>query len=267
MNLRAQRDGLQSLFPAISEVLRGAGTIVRRYFGQEIDPSYKGDGTPVTQADLEAEAYLRDRLGRIFPNASVLGEEYGETPGSGPLRWVIDPIDGTRSFLMGTPLFGTLVALEKEGVPILGAIYLPIQDQLMIGSAETGTFVNGHPVHVSRVAELESARLVVTDPADLLEETTGGAMAELGRSMGLVRGFGDCYGYFLVARGSADVMVDLRGVHYYDVAPMLPILQGAGGAFSAIDGSLDFAAGNALATNGWLHDEARKILCRGSRRE
>jgi len=260
MDLHSQIHDLQSLFPTIGEVLRSSGVIVRRYFGKEIKPRYKEDGTPVTQADMEVETHLREVLSRLFPEASVLGEEYGETPGSGSLRWILDPIDGTRSFLMGTPLFGTLLALEKDGVPLLGAIYLPIQDELMIGSAATGTFVNGRKCHVSKVAELKQARLVLTDPADLLEQKRYEAMADLCGSLGLIRGFGDCYGYFLVARGSAEVMVDFRGVRYHDIAPMLPILQGAGGAFSAIDGSLNFAEGNALATNGLLHEEVRSIL-------
>ncbi len=262
MDLHQQIHDLPSLFPVLGEVLRGAGAIVRRYFAKPIQPRYKNDGTPVTQADLDVEAHLREVLGRLFPDVSILGEEYGQTPGSGSLRWVIDPIDGTRSFLLGTPLFGTLLALENDGVPILGCIYLPIQDQLMIGSAQTGTFVNGRKCQVSEVAEIGKARLVLTDPADLLEEDRRVAMAELCARLGLIRGFGDCYGYFLVASGWADVMVDFRGVHYHDIAPMLPILQGAGGGFSAFDGTLDFAAGNALATNGRLHDEVRRILGR-----
>ncbi len=258
-NVANPMSGLEAFFPGMSEVLRGTGAIVRRYFGGDVAVSYKKDGSPVTQADLEVETFLRDSLGRLYPEASVLGEEYGETRKSGSLRWIIDPIDGTRSFLMGTPLFGTLLALERDGDPAVGAIYLPILDQLMIGSAETGTFVNGERCHVSEVAELSQARLVLTDPTSVLKGEGSEAMARLARSAGLVRGFGDCYGYFLVARGLADVMVDQQ-VQYYDVAPMLPILAGAGGAFSALDGRIDWSAGNALASNGLLQDEVRRIL-------
>ena len=251
--------GLETFFPGMSEVLRGAGNIVRRYFGGDAGVRYKKDGSPVTQADLEVEAFLRDSLSKLYPDSSVLGEEYGETRKSGSLRWIIDPIDGTRSFLMGTPLFGTLLALERDDVPVVGAIYLPILDQLMIGSAETGTFVNGQKCHVSKIAELSQARLVLTDPTNLLRGQGSEAMARLARRAGLVRGFGDCYGYFLVACGLADVMVDQQ-VQYYDVAPMLPILAGAGGAFSALNGRVDWNAGNAMASNGLLHDQARKLL-------
>ncbi len=252
---------LESLFPVLSDVLRGAGAIVRRYFesDDEVGVNYKNDGSPVTPADLDVEAFLRDSLTRLFPDASVLGEEHGESGTSGPFRWIIDPIDGTRSFLLRTPLFGTLLALERDGVPILGAIYLPIQDQLMIGSPQTGTFVDGRACRASGVTELKRARLVLTDPADLVEGDHRASLARLAGGVALVRGFGDCYGYFLVAQGLADVMVDFH-VHYYDIAPMLPILQGAGGKFRALSGHLDFDAGKALATNGWLHDEVRKIL-------
>lgn len=251
--------GLETFFPGMSEVLRGAGDIVRRYFAGEVNVSYKKDGSPVTQADLEVESFLRDSLSKLYPESSVLGEEYGETRKSGSLRWIIDPIDGTRSFVMGTPLFGTLLALEREGVPVVGAIYLPILDQLMIGSAETGTFVNGQKCHVSKIKELSQARLVLTDPTNLLNGQGSEAMAKLARSAGLVRGFGDCYGYFLVARGLADIMIDQQ-VQYYDVAPMLPILAGAGGSFSALNGSVDWNAGNAMGSNGLLHEQVRKIL-------
>lgn len=189
-----------------------------------------------------------------------MGEEFGETRKSSSFRWIIDPIDGTQSFILRTPLFGTLLALERDGVPILGSIYLPIQDQLMIGSPQTGTFFEGEECFVSHTAVLGNATLLISNPADVVSKEYGSGMTDLYRSVRLVRSFGDCYGYYLVARGIADIMVDLSEIEYYDVAPMLPILAGSGGMHSTVEGFTDFRTPTSLASNGLLHNDVRRIL-------
>src|SRR4029450_7018360 len=147
-----------------------------------------------------------------------------------------------------TPLFGTRIALEGDGIPVLGSVYLPIQNQLLIGSAETGTFLDGERCFVTETAELRAAKLLITDAAVLAKDEPHAGLRRLCQSAGLVRGFGDCYGYFLVACGAADVMLDPI-VNYYDVAPLWPILAGAGGIFGDWAGKTDYGATQALATN------------------
>lgn len=252
---------LALIFPIVAEISRKAGGIARKhYYGEQLEIHKKTDDTPVTQADREVEIFLRDSLEQHFPEYSVIGEEFGEIKKSSSFRWIIDPIDGTKSFILRTPLFGILLALERDGVPILGSIYLPIQDQLMIGSPETGTFLNGSRCSVSKVSRLEDASLLISDPRDLMDKQKGRSMRELCRKVKVVRGFGDCYGYFLVACGVAEIMYDPSGVDYLDLAPMLPILEGAGGKFSAANGRIDFMAENGLGTNGLLHEKVVSIL-------
>jgi histidinol-phosphatase len=245
-------DNLQSLFPILHDLSQQAGEIVRRYYYSQFEVEFKEDDSPVTRADREVEQFLRESLEKRFPEYSILGEEYGETRRASAYRWIIDPIDGTKSFVLRTPLFGTMIALERDGLPVLGSIYFPIQDQLLIGSAETGTFLNGAKVSVSQTADLSRATMI-TDPRSLISPDS--RLSALSNKVRLVRGFGDCYGYSLVARGLADVMVEPRALKYYDVAPMPPILQGAGGVFSTLKGDLDFGSGQGLATNGRLHEQ------------
>ncbi len=244
---------ISTYFEIMGELQRGAGEIIRNYFEMELEVEQKSDDTPVTRADREVEIYLRERIGERFPGHSIFGEEYGESGQGGSWRWIIDPIDGTKSFILKTPLFGTLIALERDGVPVLGSIYFAIRDQLLIGSAETGTFLNGKRCAVSTRSELAEATMIITDPRDLLPHPAHRLVIDLAREVRLVRGFGDCYGYFLVATGLADLMIEPKNLQYYDVAPMAPILAGAGGVFSSLRGDLDFATGEGLAANPPLH--------------
>ena len=247
------------LFKFLNTVNRQAGAIVRRYFGRPIEVTRKSDSTPVTDADREVETFLRAAIERQFPNHSILGEEFGEVSKDSGFRWVIDPIDGTKTFLLRTPLFGTLLALESNGVPVLGSIYLPIQDQLMIGSKETGTFLNGESCAVSEVSDIREARLVITDPACLTGPKPDEGIGRLIESVALTRGFGDCYGYFLVAAGAADIMVDPI-LAYHDLAALTPIIEGAGGRLTSREGNDSLQAKSAVATNGHLHEEVVRLL-------
>jgi myo-inositol-1(or 4)-monophosphatase len=252
-------NNLLSFFPFLTDLNHQAGEIIRRYYGTQLEIDRKADQSPVTRADREVETRLRELIEGQFPDHSILGEEFGETKKSSGYRWIIDPIDGTQSFILRTPLFGTLIALECDGAPVLGSLYLPIQNQLMIGSAETGTFLNGVRCHVSQTAELSAAKLMLTDPSVLVNAEPHPGLNRLCRGAGLVRGFGDCYGYFLVACGVADVAVDPI-VNYYDIAPLPPILAGAGGIFTDWDGGEAPLASNALATNRHLHEQALALL-------
>jgi myo-inositol-1(or 4)-monophosphatase len=254
-------DNLLSFFPILSELSIKAGAIIRRYYNSPIEVERKADDSPVTKADREVEIFLRESLEKRFPDFSIYGEEFGETAKSSAYRWIIDPIDGTKSFILKTPLFGTMIALERDSVPVLGSIYFPIQDHHLIGSAETGTFLNGEPCRVSQTSQLSEATLLLTNPRTLIDREE---IARLCRRVRLVRGLGDCYGYYLVARGLAEVMIEPAALKYYDVAPMPPILQGAGGVFTTLKGDLDLHSGQGLATNCSLHEEILRVLNQGN---
>jgi myo-inositol-1(or 4)-monophosphatase len=253
-------DNLLSFFPILRDLSLKSGEIVRRYYNSQLDVELKDDDSPVTKADREVELFLSESLEKHFPQYSILGEEFGETRKSSVYRWIIDPIDGTKSFVLRTPLFGTMIALERDGVPVLGSIYFPIQDQLLIGSAETGTFLNGERCAVSTTSELSRATMIITDPRILIASEGNDALVRLCQRVRLVRGFGDCYGYFLVACGLADLMIEPYALKYHDVAPMPPILEGAGGIFTTLKGDLQLNTGQGLATNRFLHDQVLRIL-------
>ncbi len=258
-------DNLQSFFPIIGELSLMAGAIVRRHFHTPVEFERKEDDSPVTKADREVELFLREALEKRFPDHSILGEEYGETRKSSAYRWILDPIDGTKSFVLRTPLFGIMIALERDGVPVLGSIYFPIQEQHLIGSAETGTFYNGERCHVSQTDALSEATILLTDPRTLLASAGNDGLVRVCERARLVRALGDCYGYALVARGLADAMIEPGALKYYDVAPMPPILAGAGGRFSDHQGGGDLLCGEGLATNGRLHEEILQALGNGGR--
>ncbi|MBO0727217.1 MAG: histidinol phosphate phosphatase [Blastocatellia bacterium] len=253
-------DDLLSFFPILSELSIKAGAIIRRYYKSRLEVELKPDDSPVTQADREVEIFIRESLEKRFPDFSILGEEFGETRKSSAYRWIIDPIDGTKSFVLKTPLFGTMIALERDGAPLLGSIYLPIQDHHLIGSAETGTFLNGERCRVSAVSRLAESTLLLTDPRVLIDGAERERVARLCGSVRLVRGLGDCYGYYLIARGLADVMIEPAALKYYDVAPLPPIIEGAGGTFTTLGGDFDLSSGQGLATNQVLRDEALSVL-------
>ncbi len=253
-------DDLLSFFPILSELSMKAGAIIRRHYNSPIEVELKADHSPVTKADREVEIFLRESLEKRFPDFSILGEEFGETNKSSAYRWIIDPIDGTKSFVLKTPLFGTMIALERDGLPVLGSIYFPIQNHHLIGSAETGTFLNGERCFISQTSHLSEATLLLTNPRTLIDGENSDRLVRLCRRVRLVRGMGDCYGYYLVARGLAEVMIEPAALKYYDVAPLPPILQGAGGMFTTLDGDFDLNSGQGLATNRALHEEILRVL-------
>ena len=148
-----------------------------------------------------------------------------------------------------------MIALERDGAPLLGSIYFPIQDHHLIGSAETGTFLNGARCRVSETSRLAEATLLLTDPRDLTRGAERERVVRLCGGVRLVRGLGDCYGYYLVARGLADVMIEPAALKYHDVAPLPPILEGAGGTFTTLSGDFDLSSGQGLATNRVLLEE------------
>jgi myo-inositol-1(or 4)-monophosphatase len=256
---------MQELIEFATELARRSGDLIRHYYEQSLLGSgpeviVKADATPVTRADREAEALMRELIAQRYPRHQVLGEEGGLSgPPDAERQWVLDPIDGTKAFIHGVPLFGTLIALVERGRSVLGVIHLPATGELMIGAQGHGTTVNGRPVRVRETARLEDATFAFTDSAQVLKSVHGPAFLELQRHVRLARGWGDCYGHFLVAAGRADIMID-PVLAVWDVAALKPCVEGAGGRLTELSGDDPPLGRNALSTNGRLHDAVLAIL-------
>ncbi len=212
-----------------------AGSIVRRYyFGGNAGTETKSDGTPVTDADRDAERFLRNRISHAFPSDSLLGEEFGEQAGENDWKWILDPIDGTKSFITGIPLFTVLIAVIHEGAPQLGVIHNPITHETVAASIGNGCRFNGVTTTVRRCDNLASAMVLTTDPAELARRRPDFSRT-LTETAGSIRTWADGYGYLLVATGRADAMIDPI-VQPWDVAPLYPVITEAGGILTDCDG-------------------------------
>jgi histidinol-phosphatase len=234
-----------------------AGAIVSRHFRDGVSADTKKDGTPVTVADRESERELRRVIGKAFPSHAILGEEEGETAGDAEYRWILDPVDGTRTFVAGVPLFGVLVGLEVRGDPCVGVIHLPALDETISAARGEGCTRNGWPCHVSTTSRLEDALIVTTSPRAMRRSAP--RYASLADRVKTERGWGDCYGYALVATGRADIATDDR-LSPWDLAAIVPIVEEAGGRLSDWRGERTIRSGNALISNGLLHEEALTYL-------
>lgn len=238
---------------ALSLVKQAEPPILSR-FQKKMEVVKKRDSSPVTEADREAEALIRGQLAQLRPDHGVIGEEHGVHLPDARFQWVIDPIDGTKAFIHGVPLFGTLLALLDNGKPVVGVIHMPALGETVWAAQGMGAFHNGSPCRVSQVSRLSDALLCDGSALTVSRSPWGKAWMELRSEGGVARGWGDCYGHLLVACGRAEAMLDPI-VNLWDVAPMGIILPEAGGRFSAMDGTDRVDGGNALSTNGLLHDE------------
>jgi histidinol phosphatase-like enzyme (inositol monophosphatase family) len=254
---------LEELFVVAQELARGAGLVTMEHFGSMVTADSKKDGTPVTVADRAAETYLRDRIEQRFPEHGILGEEFGETNPGASVRWILDPIDGTASFMRGVPLFGVLIGVEIEGEASVGVVHIPALQETVAAASGFGCFWNGSPARVSSVTDLSRATVLSTDPAALLDGSDAGAWARLVKKAALARMWGDCYGHILVATGRADVMFDPT-LFPWDAAPLVAILKEAGGLFTDHRGVPGAHGGSGISTNGLLHQEVLDLI-RGDR--
>jgi histidinol-phosphatase len=253
---------LGDLLLAAQELAVGAGSITLKHFGKVLGSETKGDGTPVTVADVAAETFLRKEIGRRFPDHGILGEEFGLTNPDAPVRWILDPIDGTRSFMRGIPIYGVLVGIEVEAAPAVGVAHFPALRETVAAAAGQGCHWNGQPARVSSIADLGAAAVLTTDPALLLEGPMGEGWERLIRHASLARTWGDCYGHALVATGRAEVMID-PVLSPWDAAPFIPILEEAGGRFTDQAGIPRLDGGSGISTNGILHQRVLDILSGG----
>jgi histidinol-phosphatase len=249
---------LPSLLEFAVDAAWAAGRVTLAHFQAGVDVERKADDSPVTVADRDAERLLRERISARFPDHAVLGEEYGAAGADGRYRWVIDPIDGTKSFVSGVPIYGVLVGLEIDGAPALGVCHLPALGETLAAARGLGCHWNGRRARVSSVGRLEDAVLGYSDSRDLADRM-GRAWPRLAHAVRIVRGWGDCYGHCLVATGRLDGMLD-AAMNPWDCCALVPILQEAGGRFTDWTGGTRIDGGDAYSTNGHLHEAIGRHL-------
>lgn len=235
-----------------------SSAIIKKHFRSEVVIENKTDFSPVTIADKSAEEKMRELILKYFPTHGIIGEEFGNSNPDAEYVWVLDPIDGTKSYISGALSFGTLIALTKNGKPILGAINHPILDEFLIGDNNV-TLLNDKKVSVRVCENISNATLLTTDHLNIQKYQNKNGFEKLISQVKLYRNWGDCYGYYLLATGFADIMIDPI-MSVWDLMALIPIINGAGGKITDYQGN-DAAKGNSIvASNPILHHEVISIL-------
>lgn len=243
------------------------GRIAMGHFQRDPQRKQKPDGTWVTEADWAVEAQIRIRIARTFPEHNVLGEEEGLTAAGGGQpkpdapTWVIDPIDGTHNYMLGIPIWATLVALRVDDENVVGVAHAPALGETYDAARGLGARCNGDPIHVDSTDELSNAHVLFGAENGFISAGLGDFFNELVGSSWRARGFGDFWGHVLVARGAAHVMVEPE-LSMWDVAALEPIITEAGGRLTHLDGNPWRDKGSCLTTNGALHEEVVRLATR-----
>jgi histidinol-phosphatase len=252
-------NSLRELLEFAVEAARDAGKIPLEYFQTELNVRTKPDQSPVTIADKRTEERLRELISARFPGHGIVGEEFGEHNTGSSYRWIIDPIDGTLSFIRGVGLFGLLLGLELDGEMVVGVANLPAINEMVYAATGLGCYWNGRRARVSQISELSAATLLMTDVKSCFASGRGAAYKQLSEATKLQRTWGDCYGHILVATGRAEIMLDPI-MNPWDCAALLPILQEAGGTFTDWEGNVTIEGGSAISTNRLLFEEVMHVV-------
>jgi histidinol phosphatase-like enzyme (inositol monophosphatase family) len=248
-----------TLLQAVEEVARLTGTVALQHYRTRLDVETKRDGSPVTVADRAAEEAARTWITTRFPNDAILGEEFGADGDQNARRWIIDPIDGTKTFVRGVPLWGTLVGVTRGEEVIAGAIYCPAVDEMVAAAVGEGCWWNGSRAYVSDTQDVSAASVLATaDQFPDLPERRSRWQALAGEAV-VARTWGDCFGYLLVATGRAELMLD-NLMSPWDAAALVPVVREAGGEFSDWNGRITAFGDGAMATNAALARELRERL-------
>lgn len=249
----------ETLLPFVQKLAEKSAAVITPHFANNnLQVEEKADATPVTHADRNAERVMRELIRREYPSHGIIGEEFGEENPDAEFVWVIDPIDGTKSFASGCPLFGTLIGVLHEGRPIIGAIHQPVLNQFCYGDGETTT-CNGKRVRFRENSHVADLTLLTTDIKDIFLHQSQVNFENLARRVKLFRTWGDCYGYLLLATGWADVMLDPI-MNPWDFLPIIPIIEGAKGTITAWDGSDPLKGHSIVAANKIIHSRVIEIL-------
>ena len=248
-----------SLLQAVGDAAALAGVEAMKHFRRPLAVETKSDGSPVSRADRDAERVARAWIEEHFPADGILGEELGEMRPGARRRWLVDPVDGTRAFVKGVPLWGTLVAVVEGERVIAGAAEFPALGERIVAAAGEGCWWNGTRSEVSRVDAVGSATVLATDAAFLLTPERGERWRALAARAGTARTWGDCFGYLLVATGRAELMLDAR-LSPWDAAAVQIAVEEAGGVFTDWNGNPTSFGDGAVATNAALASELRRGL-------
>ncbi len=228
-----------------------SAAVIREYFRLPISVERKSDASPVTIVDKKAEEVMRKAIMIEYPAHGIIGEEFGVHNAGAEYRWVLDPIDGTKSFICGTVNFGTLIALLKNGEPILGVFNQPILNEFLLGD-NTAAKLNGVNVRMRNCEKLSDAVLLTTDYLNVEKYQDVLKFNNLIHKVNYFRGWGDCYGYYLLATGFADIMVDPI-MSFWDIAAIVPIIKGAGGIITDYHGNDPLKGNSIIAASHEIH--------------
>lgn len=231
-----------------------ASKISMGVFRGDVEVALKSDLSPVTQADTQIESMVRERIAEAFPQDRVLGEEEGGDAEANGRLWIIDPIDGTANFARGIPVWATLIALQVDGEIVLGMAEASALGERYEAVRGEGARCNGGPIHVSDIAEVPASQLLYAGMRTWLADTRWKGVLDTLAGARRTRGFGDFWGHALVARGSAEAMIE-PDLNLWDYAALVPIVEEAGGRVTALDGGPLRHGGSVLSTNGVMHDE------------
>lgn len=249
---------MDKVLDAAIRAARAAGEVALKYYRGGFEVTLKPDKSPVTQADREAEQVIVETLQAAFPEYGFLGEEFG-AQGSTEIRWIIDPIDGTRNFIRRVPIWAVLLALEEHGEITAGVVLNPVTGDLYTARKGQGAFANGERIHVSEVSALARALLVHATLSLIRKAGCWDGFVRLVDATEMQRGFGDYLDYVLVAEGKAEIALE-ADLKPWDLAPMKILIEEAGGKFTDFSGAPTIYSGTALATNGALHDRVLALL-------
>ncbi len=239
-------DNLSEIHQAAIEMAKKAGNKTLDYFGKDIKVERKNDHSPVTIADRITEELMRAEIESRFPGHGIVGEEFGTRNSSSDIQWILDPIDGTKSFIHGVPLYTTLIGILYQNEPISGVIYAPALDELCEAYKGGGARLNGEKCCVRTYNSLAEATFLTTDVTTPKKVNLQDPFERLLQKTELHRTWGDAYGHMMVAVGRADIMFDPE-LNIWDAAPLLPILQEAGGIFCDINGKNTIQTGNGIS--------------------
>ncbi len=235
-----------------------SGKIIRQYWRKEFSVENKPDLSPVTIADKTAEEKMREMIIKKYPSHGILGEEFGEYNSESEYKWILDPIDGTKSFICGTVTFGTLIALIKNGEPLIGVINQPVLNEYLIGD-NYKCELNGKSVQVRNCNSLSDAVLLTTDHINVEKYQDINKFDKLCRNVKLYRQWGDCYGYYLLATGYADIMID-PVMSPWDLTALIPVVRGAGGVITDYHGGDPLKGNSIIAAGKSVHGTVVNLL-------
>lgn len=241
------------------DTARAAGDLAYTYFGKTQNVRHKGDNSPVTFADIEAEKLIRKVICKNFPNHGIIGEELENVNPNSTYQWTIDPIDGTKQFIRNIPYWATLLALLKRGKPIIGVSYMPATGEIATAQKGKGTYLNGKRCKVSKISNLKGAYMCHSSIEYFGEKGKMRGFLKLEKTVYAARGYAETLGYHLLLGGKIEIMLEARD-KIWDIAAPAILTEEAGGKFSDFSGKFSITSEEAVATNGTLHDDVIKML-------